>query len=111
MKDINCFLLTLLLLFINTDYLFSQWEQTNGPYGGHITCLAANENYLIAGTRNDGIFLSDINGASWTEINTGLITYRLFLYKTVFFIPVLKAVAFFAFLTKVRAGWRSQEKQ
>jgi len=53
--------------------LRGQWVQTNGPYGGTITCFAlspssneANGKNIFAGTTG-GVFLSTNNGASWTS--------------------------------------------
>ncbi|MEH6681124.1 MAG: T9SS type A sorting domain-containing protein [Sediminicola sp.] len=38
----------------------------------HITAFARNDNKLFAGTSANGLFRSDDNGGSWTEINTGI---------------------------------------
>ncbi len=49
----------------------AQWVQTNGPYGGNITALAKEGNYLYAGCEN-GIFRSSNNGKSWVSIRNGM---------------------------------------
>jgi len=47
-----------------------QWVQTLGP--STIRCLATSGTNLLAGTWG-GVFLSTNNGASWTQLNTGLL--------------------------------------
>ncbi len=67
------FVLSILLLFImETPCLFAQWRQTNGPYGGDVTCLTENGTAIFAGTNGGGIFRSTDNGASWSAASTGL---------------------------------------
>jgi hypothetical protein len=57
------------LLFIGLDPTArADWVQTNGPYGGSVSCLAFSPNgsggtYLFAGT-DSGVFLSTDNGTS-----------------------------------------------
>ena len=56
--------------------LRAQWVQTNGPYGGGVSCFATSPNEsggtnIFAGTGN-GIFLSTNNGANWTAVDSGL---------------------------------------
>jgi hypothetical protein len=75
MKSIYRFLIAL-ALFAPDDYAFSQWVQTNGPYGGTVLSFAVSPNgaggtNLFAGT-SVGVFLSTNNGTSWTAVNTGL---------------------------------------
>jgi len=65
MKLIITFLLAL------TSFCFSQdfWEQTNGPYGGTVKCLAINSNGdIFAGTWGSGVHRSTDNGDSWIQI-------------------------------------------
>jgi hypothetical protein len=55
----------------------AQWVQTNGPYGGSVSCFAVSPNEaggtnLFAGTYGGGVFLSTNNGTSWTAVRTGL---------------------------------------
>src|SRR5947208_2499102 len=69
MKKIK--LLTLCLLL--SEWTDAQWQQTNGPYGGFIQCIAISGSSIFAGTAyNDGVFLSTNNGASWAPVNSGL---------------------------------------
>jgi ligand-binding sensor domain-containing protein len=48
-----------------------QWEQTNGPYGGLIRCLAVSGTKIFAGT-NVGVFSSSDNGVNGMAINRKL---------------------------------------
>jgi len=63
----------LLFFFVlfTTVAVNAQWVQTNGPYGGNVTCLAFKGTDLFAGI-SVGVYLSTNNGASWTAANTGL---------------------------------------
>lgn len=65
--------LLLLLVFAGlANITYSQWIQTNGPYGGqNIRCLAASGTNIFAGTSN-GVFISTDNGDLWTQVNNGL---------------------------------------
>ena len=72
MKIICRFLLLVLLGSAGINLLHAQWVQTNGPYGGVISCLIVNGTNLFAGTYDAGVFLSTNNGTSWTEVNSGL---------------------------------------
>ena len=51
---------------------YAQWQQTNGPYGGYITCLAVSGSNIFAGTFDCGVFMSSNNGNNWTYVSTGL---------------------------------------
>ncbi len=62
-------ILSFITVFPTTGH--AQWVQTNGPYGGDITCLAVNGTNLFAGTPY-GAFRSTNNGTSWASINNGL---------------------------------------
>ena len=77
MKSIIRFLLVPLLVFGNCNLLFSQWVQTNGPYGGHIRCLAIDGNNLLAGTSTFGVFVSTNNGANWKAVDTEMSSYSI----------------------------------
>jgi len=48
---------------------YAQWQQTNGPYGGNINCIATNGIDVYAGTCC-GFYKSSDNGLNWTAINT-----------------------------------------
>lgn len=47
------------------------WEQTSGPYGGHITDIVKSPtNLMYAGTLyRGGVFLSSDDGDSWKQLN------------------------------------------
>ena len=73
------YLITSLLVCFNlaksqTDF----WQQTNGPTGGNVRCIAIKLNDdIFAGTGDhlDGggsIFRSIDNGDNWTQINNGI---------------------------------------
>jgi hypothetical protein len=49
----------------------AEWVQTKGPYGGRVISLAVSGGTIFAGTYG-GVFLTANNGASWTEVNSGL---------------------------------------
>lgn len=55
-----------------TEEAFTQWIQTAGPEGGHVTSLAAAGLNVVAGTWMGGIFRSTDGGSSWTEVGTGM---------------------------------------
>ncbi len=58
---------------VNMDSLNAQWVQSNGPYGGDITCFAVDSTTIFAGTYSGGVFFSTNNGQSWTAAKAGLI--------------------------------------
>ena len=64
------FLVSILVAFVISAN--AQWQQTNGPYGGHIGCLTVSGSNVFAGTWGGGIFLSSNNGSTWTAVNQGL---------------------------------------
>ena len=79
MKRLLSFFAVVVLL--GAQSLQAQWIQTNGSYGGYVTCFAVNGSNLFAGTignnfnmRGSGVFLSTNNGTNWTAVNTGLPT-------------------------------------
>ncbi len=74
---INLVLSIILVIGIGAGRLFAQnWEPTNGPYGGNISCFTENSSYLFAGSPGGvfgkGIFRSADHGANWTSANNGL---------------------------------------
>src|SRR4051812_2498665 len=60
----------LIVLFLSLHTL-AQWQQTNGPFGGNIQCMATNGNNVYAGTYN-GVYVSANNGTNWTLQTNGL---------------------------------------
>jgi ligand-binding sensor domain-containing protein len=73
MKIYYKYLIVLILVLLSTPFIFPQWVQTNGLYGGNINCFAISGTNLFAGTGGldgGGIFLSTNNGTNW--INAGL---------------------------------------
>ena len=62
----------LLAFFGLSSLVNAQWQQTNGPYGGNINCIASDGTNIFAGTNGQGVFLSSNNGSSWTAVNNGL---------------------------------------
>jgi photosystem II stability/assembly factor-like uncharacterized protein len=67
-----CAVLVLFCATINVHAQPLQWEQTNGPYGGNITCFVTSGTMIFAGTDTGGMFRSLDNGEHWIQINTGL---------------------------------------
>ncbi len=73
-------LLSLLLFFFFSSFLFSQtfqWEQLSGPHGGAIYSIAKdNHGNIYANTMwGSGPFKSTDNGESWFSIRNGLTPY------------------------------------
>jgi photosystem II stability/assembly factor-like uncharacterized protein len=65
----------IILLFLAFSALINfsnaQWQQTNGPFGGVVNCIAVSGSKIFAGTRT-GVFLSTDNGANWNAVNNGI---------------------------------------
>ena len=59
-------------LLVLTQLCLAQWIQTNGPYGGNVSCLVISGSNLFAGNWGAGVFISTNNGANWSAINHGL---------------------------------------
>ncbi len=57
--------------------LSAQWYHTNGPYGGWISGLIAFGGNVYAGT-NMGLYVSSNNGISWSVINSGFTSDRVY---------------------------------
>ena len=54
------------------------WLPTNGPNGGVVSALVIDSNDRIyAGTLNGGVFLSQNQGTSWEQVNSGLPTWKI----------------------------------
>ena len=61
----------LFVYFLSPGYSFAQFESI-GPFGGYIRCLAKdNQEKILAGTVNGGIFLTSDMGENWTQIFYG----------------------------------------
>lgn len=58
-------ILLFFLVLFQSVAVNAQWAQTNGPHLGYINAVVAGGNYLWAGT-NDGLYLSENNGVSWS---------------------------------------------
>src|ERR1035438_2692872 len=71
MKHLAIFILLQILIIYYSD-LQAQWVQTNGLYGGIITCFASNGTKVYTGTVNNDLFCSTTNGEYWTKINYSL---------------------------------------
>ena len=46
----------LLAFFGLSSLVNAQWQQTNGPYGGNINCIASDGTNIFAGTYGNGIW-------------------------------------------------------
>ena len=58
-------------IFRSTDYGLN-WDTISAGLGNNwVTTLAADDNYLIAGTYSQGLFLSTDQGANWTHLFVG----------------------------------------
>lgn len=68
-------ILSVFCMFING--VFAQWQQTvlNNKT---IVSMTSKGSSIFVGTTSDGIFRSDDEGASWTQINNGLTNYSVF---------------------------------
>lgn len=67
---ITLFLCCFALCLMFSQLSHAQWVQTNGPYGGTITCFAVSGINLYAGTYA-GVFLSTNNGLNWNQTSLG----------------------------------------
>ncbi len=67
MKRICLILFFIELILFNS--LNAQWERCNGPYGGVVNSIIANEDVVIASSTL-GVFKSKNNGKSWTVIDS-----------------------------------------
>ena len=68
---------TILFLFAFSIHTGAQWQQTNGPHGGFITCAANNETEIYVGTQYGGVFRSTNQGDNWAARNNGLKNYEI----------------------------------
>ena len=70
MKPLRLLVLILIIHQLSISNGNAQWQQTNGPYGGYASCIAANANAIFCGGEG-GIFRSTDNGANWNRVLTG----------------------------------------
>jgi len=71
MKHISKLLLLMFSLIIIYNSIYSQWVQTNGPFGGRVSCFAVSTTNVFAGT-DGGVFRSGDNGENWVRTSSGL---------------------------------------
>lgn len=69
MKKKLCLTLFLGIFLLNSVY--SQWEQTDGPYGGEIEYILANNTnlFVACGGNAGGVYTSSNNGIHWIKIS------------------------------------------
>ena len=66
-------IIILVLIFGTVFNSKAQWVPTNGPNTeGFIQCFATDGNNIVAGTKNEGVFLSTNGGINWSQICNGL---------------------------------------
>ncbi len=78
LSSLFCVVLVALLSFTSTQ---AQWKQCNGPYGGVVTMLTANNTLIFAAITRDnnlnrdsiGLFRSIDNGNTWVELSTDFV--------------------------------------
>ena len=66
----------LFVIILLATLVKAQWQQTNGPTGGVITCFASIGNNTFAGS-TAGVFLSTNNGLNWVAVNNGLTSHSI----------------------------------
>ena len=59
-------------LFLFNGLSLAQWIQTNGPFGGSVSCVVFKDANIFAGTAGGGVYRSINNGTSWEAVNNGL---------------------------------------
>lgn len=69
--------LFILVISFQSLWLFSQWQQVNGPYGQDIRCIASEANIIVIGSISNGVFVSNDLGITWVEKNNGLTNKRI----------------------------------
>ena len=68
-------IITVIIFLSSLQVVYSQWEQSDGIYGGRVYSLAINNDIIFAGTERNGVYLSTNNGANWTQ--TGLLNREI----------------------------------
>jgi photosystem II stability/assembly factor-like uncharacterized protein len=62
----------LLALFsILTFLCYAQWHKTEAPGSGEVTIITAYGNEVFMGTKGGGVFYSNNNGSSWSDLSKG----------------------------------------
>jgi photosystem II stability/assembly factor-like uncharacterized protein len=74
-------LIFLSLILLNTQIIYPQWVQTNGPGDGTINRMAANGNVIITRASNNGIYLSTNKGSTWQQVYNELPFVYSFIFK------------------------------
>lgn len=58
------------LIFISiTNIINAQWQSTNGPPGGSVTCFALKDSIIFARGGSGGLYMSNNNGDSWNIVS------------------------------------------
>lgn len=65
-------ILLITLQFILAFNLKAQWEQTNGPQVGKVTCSLVKDGDIFVGTYGSGIYVSSDTGKSWQSLYLGI---------------------------------------
>lgn len=71
------FFTTILIVFLKASFVLAQWTQVNGPYGHDVRCFTTISNNILAGTIDNGIYISTDTGKTWMERNGGLNNRRI----------------------------------
>ncbi len=66
MKYVYKLVLVIFCLMSIHNNIYSQCLQTNGPFGGRVSCFAVSTTNVFAST-DGGIFRSDDNGKNWVK--------------------------------------------
>jgi hypothetical protein len=69
------FLLFTCMFAINMAY--PQWQQSNGPFGGYIGCIATDGVDLYSGGQGGVIYRSHDNGDHWADASIGITIYSV----------------------------------
>ncbi|MFH0733825.1 MAG: T9SS type A sorting domain-containing protein [bacterium] len=76
------FVILIIYLLVETNFLNAQWVQTNGPYGGPVNCIVVLKEDVFIGT-NNGVYLSNNNCVDWVPVNDGFDTNSSFSIKAI----------------------------
>jgi len=71
--------ITILLLFVLTNVIQSQWQKLNNDaFTGDIRALITTGNSLYAGTNNGGVYFSAASDGNWEQRNNGLTNNKVY---------------------------------